>query len=131
MPAAVEELFRYAGLARRIGRIAQAPLSLGGVQIGVGQKVKLELNSANRDPKQFVEPNRLNVTRRGVRHVALGAGPRACAGAPLIRMAAEVATSTFVQKFHSVAVREPVEWRGGAAFRAPARLLIHFCGLPK
>ena len=85
--------------------------------------MKLELDSANRDPEEFAEPNRLDVTRRGVRHVALGAGSHSCAGAPLIRMASEVATSAFVQEFHSAIVCEPVEWRGGAVFRVPARLI--------
>jgi cytochrome P450 len=126
MPEAIEELLRYAGLARRVPRSARAPLNLGGAQIAAGQKVKLELNSANRDPEQFAEPNRLDLSRRGVRHLALGAGPQACPGAPLIRMAAKVATSAFVEKFHSAIVCEPIEWRGGASFRAPARAPICF-----
>jgi cytochrome P450 len=126
MPGAVEELLRYAGLARRITRIAQATLILDGVRIAAGQRVKLELNSANRDPEQFAEPNRLDLTRRGVRHLALGAGPHACPGAPLIRMASKVATSAFVEKFHSASVCEPIEWRGGASFRAPASVPIFF-----
>lgn len=123
MPAAVEELLRYAGLARTITRVAQARITLGGAQIEPGQRVKLDLSSANRDPEQFAEPNRLDLTRSGVRHVALGAGPHSCAGGALIRMTSEAATTAFIQEFHSATICEPVEWRGGAVFRAPAHLL--------
>jgi len=126
MPKAVEELLRYAGLARRVTRISQVPVNLGGAQIAAGQKLKLELNTANRDPEQFAEPNRLDLTRSSVRHVALGAGPHSCAGAPLIRLASQVATRAFGQKFHSAIVCEPIDWRGGASFRAPASVTIRF-----
>jgi cytochrome P450 len=122
MPAAIEELLRYATLARRIMRLAHAHAELGGMRILAGQKVNLALNSANRDPEQFAEPNRLDLTRRAVRHLSLGAGPHSCAGAALIRMASAVATRAFVQKFHAGTVCEPVKWRGGIVFRAPAVL---------
>jgi cytochrome P450 len=123
MPAAMEELLRYAGLARSITRFAQEPVDLRGALVRAGQKVSLALNSANRDPEQFTEPNRLDLTRRAVKHLALGAGPHSCAGSALIRMISAVATKAFVQRFHAAAVCEPVEWRGGAVFRAPAVLL--------
>jgi cytochrome P450 len=124
MPQAIEELLRYAGPARKIMRVAHAPLDLAAAPIAPGEKVRLLLDSANRDPEQFKEPNRLDPKRRAVRHLALGAGPHSCAGGTLIRMAAAVATTAFVQKFHRAAVREPVEWRGGVVFRAPAVLFV-------
>jgi hypothetical protein len=124
MPGAIEELLRYAGLARKITRFAREPLDLSGTVILAGQKVKLALNSANRDPQQFPEPSRLDLTRRAARHLALGTGPHSCAGAALIRMIAAVATKVFVQRFHAAAVREPVRWRGGTVFRTPAVLIV-------
>ncbi len=124
MPAAMEELLRYAGLARSITRYTREPVDLDGTMIPAGQKVKLALNSANRDPVQFSEPNRLDVTRRVARHLALGAGPHSCAGVGLIRMIASVATKAFVQRFHAAVLCEPVRWRGGIVFRAPAVLLV-------
>lgn len=122
MPAAIEELLRFAGLARSITRFAREPADLSGTLIRAGQKVSLALNSTNRDPEQFPEPNRLDLTRRAVRHVALGAGPRSCAGAALIRIIAAVATKVFVERFHEAALCEPVRWRGGEVFRSPAVL---------
>ena len=122
MPAAIEELLRYAGLARVIFRVADTMLELSGARIEAGQRVALLLSTANRDPEQFPEPNRLNLSRRAAGHLAFGAGPHSCVGAFLIRMAAAVSTGVFVEKFHAATVCEPVKWRGGDVFRAPAVL---------
>jgi cytochrome P450 len=122
MPGAIEELLRYAGLARMIRRMAKTVVDLGDVRIAEGERVVLMLHAANRDPKQFPDPNRLDVTRRSAGHVAFGSGSHSCVGASLIRMAAAVATGAFVQRFAAADLREPVEWRGGTGFRVPAAL---------
>ena len=124
IPAAIDELLRYAGLARTVVRFARAPLHLGGADIAAGQKVLLALTSANRDRHQFPDPNRLNVTGRAAGQLALGAGPHSCVGAGLIRMAMAASTRAFVQRFHAAQVCEPVRWRGGSGFRAPAVLFV-------
>jgi cytochrome P450 len=56
MPSAIEGLLRYTGLARKIMRIARESVDLGGTLIPAGHKVRLPLNSVNRDPEQFAEP---------------------------------------------------------------------------
>ena len=124
MPAAMEELLRYAGLARVIYRVAGATVNLGGAEIAEGQRIALMLNSANRDRSRFPEPHRLDLTRQTAGHVAFGSGSHSCVGASLIRMAATVATSAFVRKFAAAQIREPIEWRGGAGFRTPVALYV-------
>ena len=49
------------------------------------------ISSANRDPAQFPDPDRLHLGRDTSGHVAFGHGVHHCLGAPLARMAAEVA----------------------------------------
>lgn len=127
MPGAIEELLRYAGLARVIFRVARTAVDLGGVAIAEGDRVALMLNSANHDPNRFPEPTRLDLARQAAGHLALGSGSHSCAGASLIRMPASIATSALVQKFGEAHLRKPVEWRGGAGFRTPASLFV----LPK
>lgn len=124
VPAAMEELLRFAGLARAFSRVAAETVTLAGATIQRGQKVILLLNSANRDPASFSEPNRVDVTRRSAGHLAFGAGPHSCVAASLIRMAVTIATTVFLRRFQHVEVREPVEWRGGTGFRAPAALYV-------
>jgi cytochrome P450 len=113
---AVEELLRYAGLARKISRHAKDSFKLQGLAITAGQRTILMLASANRDPEQFPDPDRLDVTRSAAGHVAFGAGPHSCAGSSLIRMAAGVATSAVVPKLAAAEANRPVEWQGGSGF---------------
>jgi hypothetical protein len=124
MPAAIEELLRYAGLATVIFRVASATVNLGSIDIAEGDRIALMLSSANRDPSRFRNPNRLDLTRQPVGHVAFGSGVHSCVGASLIRMAATVATSEFVRKFPAAQIQGPVQWRGGAGFRTPATLFV-------
>ena len=60
---AIEELLRYSGIVRRVFRRATANVDLGGVNIAQGDLVVLNLASANRDPEQFPDPNRLDIAR--------------------------------------------------------------------
>lgn len=125
MSGAVEELLRYAGLARVLFRRAATSIRFGEVTMAPGQCVALLLFSANRDPARFPNPNRLDLTRRAVGHLAFGTGPHSCVGASLIRMAAAIATSAFVRRFQNVQLCDPVDWRGsGAGFRAPVALYV-------
>ena len=59
LPGAIDELLRYAGIVRRVYRRATANVDLGGVTIADGELVVLMLASANRDPEQFPDPDRL------------------------------------------------------------------------
>lgn len=120
LPKAVEELLRLAGLARVLHRKAIADVKLGETSIKRGQRVNLMLAIANHDPEQFVEPGRLDLSRRCTGHFALGASEHSCAAASLIRMAVGVATGVFVDKFGPVKETGPVEWLGGSGFRWPA-----------
>lgn len=124
LPKAIEELLRYAGLARKVSRLAVADLELGAIRITKGERVILMLASANRDPAQFSDPDRVDFTRQFFGHLALGAGLHSCVGGLLIRMAARVATAAFVHNFGSAEMCAPVEWRGGSGFRSAASLLV-------
>ncbi len=124
VPGAVEELMRYAGLARTLRRVATAAVGVGDAKIAAGQRVMLLLNSANRDPAVFPHPNRLDVSRPIARHFAFGAGPHSCPAASLIRMAAAAVTMPLIGRLGHAQVREPVEWRGGSGFRTPAALWV-------
>jgi len=117
--AAVEELLRFCAVPRTLSRIAMADTNTSGVTVPCGGRVVLDVASANRDPNRFADPNRLDLSRRSGGHFALGAGPHACVGASLIRMAMEVATRAFAVAFGWAGLYGSVEWRGGSGFRWP------------
>ena len=71
-------------------------------------------SSANRDPAQFPDPDRLDLRRDTSGHVAFGHGVHHCLGAPLARMEAEVALGALLARFPrtSLAVpRSELRWR--------------------
>jgi cytochrome P450 len=124
MPRATEELLRYAGLAREVTRHAVAALAIGDIPVACGERVILMLASSNRDPAQFPDPDRLDLTRRAAGQVALGIGPHSCVGASLIRMAVTVATRVFAERVANGPTSGSLEWHGGSAFRWAASLYV-------
>jgi cytochrome P450 len=125
IPKAIEEILRYACLPQSVYRCASRPVALCGLEIARGDSVILRLASANRDPLQFSDPDRIDFARRGAAQLSLGFGPHSCVGAALIRMTAATATRVFVEKFGNCRICSPVAWQGGEGFRSPATLRVH------
>jgi cytochrome P450 len=97
------------------------------VAIPAGTLVLAMLGAANRDPEQFTEPDRLDMTRAEPRHLAFGAGIHYCLGAPLARLEARAAIGTVLRRFPGLALAvERPAWRPSSALRGlealPARL---------
>lgn len=120
MPAAVEELLRYSGIVPRVDRRSTAAVELGGAAIPQGALVALMLASANRDPAQFPDPDKLDVTRAISSHVSLGNGRNSCVGGNPIRMAVSVATAALVSTFAAAELTGEGEWQTGPGFCFPA-----------
>lgn len=94
----VEELLRYDGPVHVTARIATEDLDIGGFRIGEGEQVVAMLGAAGRDPAQFPEPHRLDVSRSPNRHLAFGGGPHFCLGAALARLEAQLAFGTMLRR---------------------------------
>jgi cytochrome P450 len=88
---AIEELLRYEGPTAAMVRIALEDVALPSGTIGRGDRVFLMINAANRDPRHFDEPDRVNIRRDPNRHIAFGYGLHFCVGAPLARLEAQIA----------------------------------------
>ena len=89
--AAVEEAIRVATPLQLVGRTTSRPVELHGVTIPAGGRVVLVYGAANRDERQFADPDRFDVTRARQRHLGFGEGLHGCLGAPLARLEATVA----------------------------------------
>jgi cytochrome P450 len=123
-PGAIEELLRYAGIVRRIWRQARTPLMYDGAEIRAGQRVLLMLASANRDPDQFPDPNRLDAGRRVPAQMALGAGRNSCAGAALVRAAVEISTRTLLVRYPVTQACGEPQFLTGSGYAFPATLPV-------
>jgi cytochrome P450 len=86
IPKAVEEFVRHTGSVHGLPRIATEDMEVGGCPIKKGDGVQLNWAAANRDPKEFENPDELIIDRDPNRHLAFGAGYHRCVGSNLARM---------------------------------------------
>ncbi|MGJ4918828.1 cytochrome P450 [Bradyrhizobium sp. SZCCHNR3003] len=109
---AVEEILRYESSNQLGNRMTTEAVELGGVALAPGTSVTLCIGAANRDPAQFDDPERFDITRLANRHLAFGTGAHQCAGMALARLEGAVAISRFLARFPNYQLDgEPV--RGG------------------
>jgi cytochrome P450/ferredoxin len=88
---AIEELARFDTPIQYLPRVTTRDVSMHGVTIPRGSRVRLVLGSANRDERQYEEPDRLDLARPPVRSVSFGVGVHFCIGAPLARLGVSIA----------------------------------------
>lgn len=115
LPAAVEELLRFTNPVNHVTtRFTTEDLPIGDVVIPAGEPVLIATSSADRDPAQFPDPDRLDLGRDTSGHVAFGHGVHYCLGAPLARMEAEVALGALLARFPRISLAiqpEELRWR--------------------
>ena len=99
LESAVEELLRFDSPVQLTGRIAAEDCELGGREISRGQLILALLGAANRDPAQFPNPDRLDLTRTPNQHFSFGRGIHFCLGAPLARLEGRIALGALVTCF--------------------------------
>ncbi len=112
--SAIEEFLRFESSNQLGNRRAIEEVEIGDVAMPAGTFITLCIGAANRDPKQFPDPDRLDISRTPNRHLAFGAGVHACAGMTLARMEGRIAIGRLLQRFPALRLKgEPV--RGGRA----------------
>jgi cytochrome P450 len=100
LPDAIEELFRYTSPAQYAARNVMSDVELYGRTMPKGARVLLLIGSANRDPRQFPDPDRFDVTRKAEPpHVGLGQGVHFCLGASLARLETRIGLEEFFRRF--------------------------------
>lgn len=100
--AAVEELLRFEGPSGAQVRVVSRAHALRGKDLKEGDRVFVMLNAANRDPQAFPDPDRLDLGRDGVPHLAFGFGMHICLGFPLARLEGQVAFPALLGRFRSI-----------------------------
>jgi cytochrome P450 len=127
MPGAIEEFLRYDGSVQMTARTALVDAEIGGKTISQGVQAIIVLAAANRDPAQFPDPDRLDITRPDNRHIVFSYGIHHCLGAPLARVEGQVAINTLLRRMPELRLTgEPLEWRETVTLRGLKALPVSF-----
>lgn len=125
--SATNECLRYNGPIGAVVRVVSRDIELGGKTIRAGERVFAMVSAANRDPDQFVDPDRFDIERVGNRHVTYGQGRHFCLGAPLANLEAEIALCKLVTRLDGLALgSEELDWRDGLNMRGVTSLPLLF-----
>ncbi|MEV5410061.1 cytochrome P450 [Thermopolyspora sp. NPDC052614] len=96
---AVEELLRHLSIIQLgVSRVATEPVTLGGVELPAGATVVIATPEVNRDPGHWQDPDRLDLGRPRVPHLAFGHGAHMCLGHQLARMEMRIGLGELVTR---------------------------------
>lgn len=119
LPTAADELLRLdpagAGSTDRALR-ATEDLEIHGHSVRHGEIVIAPLGAANRDPRRFTEPDRLDPTRTPNSHLSFAPGPHHCLGAALVRIQLQAGLATLLDGLPTLTLAEAtehLEWQTG------------------
>jgi pimeloyl-[acyl-carrier protein] synthase len=125
--SAVEELLRFESPSQHTARIVPEDMLLGSKSLRKRDGVMAVMAAANRDPKRFPDPDRLDLTRTDNRHVAFGWAAHFCFGAPLARIEGQIAFATLLRRLPGIELGATrIEWRENLALRGLKSLPVSF-----
>jgi cytochrome P450 len=124
-PSAIEEMLRYDGPVQSTVRHIRQDTEIAGTMVRAGTMIFVLLAAANRDPAQFKDPDRFDITRAPNDHLAFGEGIHFCIGAPLARMESAIAIGSLLERFKQIrpaAPEAPLKYKGSFFLRGLASL---------
>ncbi|HEV8296706.1 MAG TPA: cytochrome P450 [Acidimicrobiales bacterium] len=124
LPNAFEEMLRLEGVLQFVGRTLTCDTAIGGQPMRAGQRVLLLLQSANRDEREFDDPDRFSIHRKIERQVGFGHGVHFCIGAHPARL-------TGIALLRALLARYPgVEPQTAEGSRPPSEFQLGWTRLP-
>jgi cytochrome P450 len=122
---AIEEAARWHSPVGTSTRQTTRDVELAGVQLEQGALVAAVLASANRDERNWTDPDRYDIHRREGGHLAFATGPHLCIGARLGRYEARTAWRVLLDRLPGLALdpARPIEISGWE-FRSPHHLQV-------
>jgi cytochrome P450 len=114
---AVEEFLRFESPNQLGNRLTVVPVEVEGVAVPAGTYLTIGIGAANRDPSEFPDPDRLDITREPNRHLAFGSGPHVCIGLNVARLEGRIAIGRFLARFPEYRLAGTPVRGGRARFR--------------
>jgi cytochrome P450 len=118
---------RWESPVSTIMRDATCDTEIGGVPIEKGTELICHLGSANRDERQFANPDSFDIDREDNDPIPFGYGRHYCAGSHLAKMEAEIGVNALLDRLGNI---KPVPGEDfsviGFSFRGPDRIPVTF-----
>jgi cytochrome P450 len=121
---AIEELLRFDGPVHATARVPTEDIDVGGTTIPKGDRMIVALGAANRDPAEYPDPDRLDVTREDNRHLTFSHGIHFCLGASLARVEGQVAIPRLLQRFPDLQLAAEPSYREHLVLRGLTELQV-------
>lgn len=101
----IEEALRFESPIRGDFRLARADTTVGGIDIAAGSTVMVHYGAANRDPRQFENPDTFDLDRpNSRRHIAFGRGIHSCLGEPLARAEGRIVIQRLLENAEEIRI---------------------------
>ena len=114
VPVAREEMIRFCAPAQWFARTVRKPFTIGGTTINPGQRIIILVASANRDEREYPDPDEFVWDRPIERLLAFGRGQHFCLGVHLARLEIAIMLSEWLKRVPEFRVLS------GAASRPPS-----------
>lgn len=124
LPSAIEECLRFDSPVQALARTVTRTVEIHGGEMQPGEKVLLLYGSANRDDREFTQPDVFDIRRVVDRQLAFGHGIHFCLGAPLARLEAQVAYSELIARMPNWTVAGAAERLHSGPIRGLLRLPV-------
>jgi len=110
MPNAINEVVRYEPPLRAFARCVAQQTEIGGVTIPPGARVLVMYASANRDEREWDEPEVFDIRRDAGRQIGFGQGAHACAGQALARLETAAILRALIDRVDRIEVTGIPTW---------------------
>jgi cytochrome P450 len=128
MPTAIEEFIRFAGSVHGLHRSVAEEVELSGQKFCPGETVVVNYAAANRDAREFDEPDKCILDRQTNRHLGFGAGVHRCLGSNLARLEFRVGVEQTLNRIpdYSIPPGAKVDFHGNSVTRGYRALPVVF-----
>ena len=126
LPQAIEEGLRWECPLLTVVRLVMEDTTLGGVDVPAGAVLIVHLGSANHDERRWDHPERFDIFRPQLPHLAFAAGAHVCLGMHLARMETRVAINRLLDRLPGLRLDPDVDPPAitGTSMRAPTALPV-------
>lgn len=126
---AFEEGLRFESAVQTFFRTVNRSMEFYGVPLNENDKVVFLLAAANRDPRQWKDPDVFDIERKPVGHMAFGSGIHGCVGQAIARLEGELILSALAKRVKRIELTGKPVRRLNNTLRAydslPVRLIPH------